>query len=143
MIDRTVTDALFFHVPDNGFECRKVTAGIAVKLHIADVTGVGQGMIRGFQLDFLVSLDGVVNRDVERVGVIFTVGDAGDLPVNLRFSYLTLPSPDTVCADKRVPFHFPVCPDNPHTVSVLPDSHVPFEIHFSYPADKDSCRAPV
>src|SRR5699024_554123 len=81
VIDRTVTDALFFHVPDNGFEGRKVTAGIAVKLHIADVTGVGQRMIWRFQLNLQVCLDRIIYRYVERIGVILSVSDARQFSV--------------------------------------------------------------
>ena len=83
MIYRAVADALFFHAAYYLLECVEVLQRVAVKLDIADVTAVGERVIGRFQLYLAVCADVVIYRNVERVGVVIAVGDAGYLTVLL------------------------------------------------------------
>ena len=47
-------------------------------LDVADVTGVGQGVIGSLDGDLLKGADGIVHRHMEGVGVVFPIGHAGD-----------------------------------------------------------------
>ena len=80
MVHRAVTDARLLHAADDALKGVDVLAHVPVQLHIADVARVGQGVERRFLLNLLKGADGVVHRDVEGVGVVLPVGDAGDFP---------------------------------------------------------------
>ena len=78
MVYGAVADALVVHGADDALEGLDVVGGGAVQLHVGDMAGVGQAVIGGLQVDLLIGRDGEVDRDVEAVGVVFAVGDAGD-----------------------------------------------------------------
>ena len=78
MIDSAVTNSGIGHAADNLFESFEVIGRIAVHLNIGDMTGVGERMIGSFQLDLFESGDWEVDGDVETVGVVFTICDAGN-----------------------------------------------------------------
>ena len=79
VVNRAVTYAGFFHAADYLFESVKVLLGVAVKFDIGDVACVGKSMVRCFSLDFIESADGIIYRNMEGVGVIIAVGNAGNL----------------------------------------------------------------
>ena len=54
VVHGTVTHAGFLHAADNRFKGFQIFAGIAVKLHIADMTGVGEGVEGTLNVDLLV-----------------------------------------------------------------------------------------
>ena len=83
MVDGAVADAEVVHTADNGLESFHIPGGIAVQLHVGDVTGVAQGVVGGFQTDLVVDGDGEPDGNVERVGVIFPIGDTGQTAVTL------------------------------------------------------------
>ena len=74
MVDGAVADACIVHTTDNRLERIHVVGGIAVQFNIADVTGVGQCVVRRFLLNLLEGRDVVPHRDVEGVGVVIFVG---------------------------------------------------------------------
>ena len=78
MVDAAVADAALLHAADDLLEGLQVVGGIAVHLDIADVAGVGEGVVGGLNPDFIVGGDGVVHRHVEGVGVVLPVGDPLD-----------------------------------------------------------------
>ena len=79
VVDGAVADAEVVHAADDGLEGFHILCGVAVQLHIADVTCVTQSVVGSFQTDLVVSGDGIPYGDMERVGVVLTVGDAGEL----------------------------------------------------------------
>lgn len=79
VVYRAIADACFFHAANNTLKRIDVLANIAVKLYIADVACVCQRMEGCFFLDFLKCADGVINGNMERVCVVVTVGNAGDI----------------------------------------------------------------
>ena len=78
MVYGAVADARFLHAADDALKGVDILAHIPVQLHIADVAGVGQGVEGGLLLNLLKGADGVVHRDVEGVGVVLPIGNAGD-----------------------------------------------------------------
>ena len=78
VVDRTVADAGLLHAADELLKGLDILAGVAVQLDIGDVAAVGQRVVRSFQPDFFEGVDVEVDRDVERIGIILAVGDAGD-----------------------------------------------------------------
>ena len=78
VVHGAVADALFLHAADDLLEGIQVLGGVAVHLHIADVTGVGQGVVGSLVGDLVVGGNGVVHRHVEGVGVVLTVGNTFD-----------------------------------------------------------------
>ena len=76
VVDGAVAYAAFLHAADNLLEGVKVAEGVAVKLYVADVPCVGEGVVGSLQLYLGESVDVVVYGDVEGIGVVFTVGDA-------------------------------------------------------------------
>ena len=86
VIDRTVANAGFLHAADNLFKRGQILKRIAVKLNVADVSGVCKSMVRSFNLDFCERIAGIVYRYMEGVGIILSVGNTRDnavlLPIN-------------------------------------------------------------
>ena len=78
VVDRAVADAGLLHAADELLKGLDILAGVAVQLDIGDVAAVGQRVVRRFQPDLLKGVDVEVDRDVERIGIILAVGDAGD-----------------------------------------------------------------
>ena len=78
MVDRSVADAGFLHAADELLKRFDVLAGIAVQLDIGDVSAVGQSVVRCLQPDLFKGVDLEIDRDMERIGVVFAVGDAGN-----------------------------------------------------------------
>lgn len=78
MVDRAVADAGVLHVADDVLESLEVVLRVAVELDIGDMAAVCQGVIRSLLLYLLVGRDREVDRDMEGVGVVGAVGDAGD-----------------------------------------------------------------
>lgn len=76
MVDRTVTDAGFFHAADELFKSVHVLKRVAVQFHIGDVSAIGESMIRCLQTYFIKGIDVKVDWNVEGVGVVVAVGDA-------------------------------------------------------------------
>ena len=76
VVDGAVAYAAFLHAADNLLEGVKVAQGVAVKLDVADVACIGEGVVGSLQLYLGESVDVVVYGDVEGVGVVFTVGDS-------------------------------------------------------------------
>ena len=76
MVDRTVTDAGFFHAADELFKSVHVLERVTVQFHIGDVSAIGESMIRRFQADFIEGVDVKVDWNMEGVGVVVAVGDA-------------------------------------------------------------------
>ncbi len=83
VVYRAVAHPGFLHAADHRFKGLGVFADVAVQLHIADVARVGQGVIRGLQLNFLKGPDVVIDRHMEGICIIIPVGDAGDFAVDL------------------------------------------------------------
>ena len=81
MVYRTVTDTLFFHVANDLFKCVEVLCRVAVKLHIGNMSAVCKSMIRSFQLDFFESAYREINRNMETVCIIVSVGNSFDYTV--------------------------------------------------------------
>ena len=78
MVDGAVADALLLHAANHLLKGGQVLEGIAVHLNIADMPGIGQGVIGSLQFDFPESGDGEIHRDMKAVGVVFPVCDAGE-----------------------------------------------------------------
>ena len=78
VVHRTVTNAMLCHVADDLLEGFRVIGHLAVELNVGDMATVGEGMIGGLQLNFAEGADGIVDGDVEGVGVVFAIGDFGD-----------------------------------------------------------------
>lgn len=76
MVDRAVADSGFLHAADSVFKRLKIRLSVAVKLDIADVSAVGEGVVWSFPFDLVEGGELVVNRDMEAVRIIRTVGDA-------------------------------------------------------------------
>ena len=76
MVDRTVSDARLFHASHYLFERFEIVRGVAVKLHITDMSRIGERMERRLYLYLVVRADVVVHGHVEGVGVIIPVGHA-------------------------------------------------------------------
>ena len=70
MVDTAVADAGLLHAADYLFKSVQILQRIAVHLDVADVTGVGQSMVGGFLLDLLKGADGIVDGNMEAVGVV-------------------------------------------------------------------------
>ena len=87
MIDGAVTDTLLLHVANNGFKGGEIAAGISVQFNIADMAGVGKGMVRSLYLNLTECFYRVINWNVEGIGIIISVCDSFNhavfLPVNL------------------------------------------------------------
>ena len=87
MIDGAVTDTLLLHVANNGFKGGEIAAGISVQFNIADMAGVGKGMVRSLYLNLAEGFYRVINWHVEGVGIIISICDSFNhsvfLPVNL------------------------------------------------------------
>ena len=80
MVDGTISNAGFFHAADNFFKSREVGAGIPIQLDVADVPCVGVFVVWRLQLNFFIGLYGIVDRNMERICVKFTVCNAGNSP---------------------------------------------------------------
>ena len=78
MVDRAVADAALLHAADHLLKGLQVVGGVAVHLDVADVAGVGEGVVGRLDPDLVVGGDGVVHRHVEGVGVVLPVGDPLD-----------------------------------------------------------------
>ena len=65
MVDRTVSDTDFLHIPYDLFKGSEVVERVAVKLDIADMTGIGKSVIRSFYFKLFKSVDIKVNRYME------------------------------------------------------------------------------
>ena len=78
MVDGAVAHASVVHVANNGLERFEVFAGVAIKLHIGDMPGIGHGMIRRFDVDLAKSPDGEIDGNMEGVGIILPVRHAGN-----------------------------------------------------------------
>ena len=83
MVDRTVANALLFHATDDPFKGVQVLRGVSIHLNIADMTGVGQGVIRCFNGNLVIRGDGIIHRHMERIGVVIPVGN----PLNNSISF--------------------------------------------------------
>lgn len=80
VVDCAVADTLLLHAADDLLERVEILERIAVKLDVADVTAVGEGVIGRLQLDLAERADVVVYRDMEGVRVVIPVGDSGISP---------------------------------------------------------------
>lgn len=78
MVDGAIADAGIVHTANNRFKRIDIVGGISVKLHIADMTGIGQGVVWRFLLNLFKGSDVVPYWNVEGVGIIILVGNAGD-----------------------------------------------------------------
>ena len=76
MVDASVADASFFHVSYNSLESCKVFSRITIQFYIGNMTGIGKSMIRCFNIDFLKCREMIIYRNMETVGVVFTVGNS-------------------------------------------------------------------
>ena len=65
VIYRAVADTVIVHTADDGFKRRQIFRRVAVHFNIADMTAVRQIVIRCFQLDFALSADWIINRNME------------------------------------------------------------------------------
>ena len=83
VVDGSVSDALLFHMADDLFEGIRVLGDIAIDFDIGDVSTGRQGMIRRFDVDLAEHADRIVDRDVEGIGVVISVGDALKLAIVL------------------------------------------------------------
>jgi len=82
MVNGAVTDAALLHVTDNLFKGFEIVHGIAVHFNVGDVAGIGKGMVGSLDLDLLKCSNGIIDGNMETVGVIFAVGYTGDGTVN-------------------------------------------------------------
>ena len=78
VVDSTVSDTGFLHTTDYFFKCRKILERVAVKLDVADVTGICELVIGSLDLYLLKGTDRIVNGYVEGVGVVVAVSNAFD-----------------------------------------------------------------
>ena len=65
MVNRAVSNTALLHIANNRLKCFQILCRIAVQLHIADVSAVGQFMIWCFQTNFLECTDRIVYRHME------------------------------------------------------------------------------
>ena len=88
VVDGAIADAGFLHEADYLLKGFEILGRIAVQLNIADVTAVGKRVIRRFAANLLKRANREIHRNMERVGVLLTVGHAFDqaipLAVNLH-----------------------------------------------------------
>ena len=82
MIDASVTDASFFHVSYNTLKSSQVFGRITVQFYIGNMTGIGKSMVWSFNVDLLKSREMIIDRNMEAVGVVFTVGNSFDNSVS-------------------------------------------------------------
>ena len=78
MVDGAVPDTGFLHAPYDVLEGIQIFQRISIQFDVCNVPAVGQLMIRCFQTDLVVGGNIIIYRNMERVGIIFSVGDAGD-----------------------------------------------------------------
>ena len=78
MVNGTVADAAFLHAADHLLKSVQILCRITVQLHIGDMAAVGESVVWSLQLDLIPGGDVVVNWDVEGVGIIFPISNAGD-----------------------------------------------------------------
>ena len=83
MVDAAITDVVLLHAANDRLKGFQVIARIAVHLYIGDVPAVGERMIRSLQTDLVKGADMVIDRNVERVRIIFTIRDAFQLAEDL------------------------------------------------------------
>ena len=76
MIDGAISHAAFLHASYHLLECVQILAWVSVKLHIRYMTAVGERVIRRLQLDFIKSIDIVINRYMEGISIVFPVRNA-------------------------------------------------------------------
>ena len=76
VVDRAVAYSAFLHAADNLLEGVKVLQRVAVQLNIADMSRIGKGMVGSLQLYLGKCVYLIVNRDMEGVGVILSVGNS-------------------------------------------------------------------
>ena len=81
VVDRTVANAAFLHVANDSLKRFQILAGVAVHLHVANVAGVRQRMIRRLKLDFAERLDIVIHGNMEAVRVVLAVSHTGNRAV--------------------------------------------------------------
>lgn len=79
VVNRAVADAAVVHFADDGFESFDVVGWVAIEFDVGDVTSVTKIVVRSFDFDFLEGRNWVINRDMEGVGVEFTISDAFEL----------------------------------------------------------------
>ena len=83
MVDRAVADAAVVHAAHDALEGLDVLGRVAVEFDVADVARVAERVVRRLDADLVVRADGIPDRNVEGVGVVLAVRDAGDLAVAL------------------------------------------------------------
>src|SRR5574344_1709311 len=83
MVDASVTDSAFLHVPNDLFESRQIHTWISVELHIRNMTSIRKRMVRCFKLDLLKCGDGEVDGDMEAVRIEIVICYARNNPVTL------------------------------------------------------------
>ena len=75
VVDGAVAYAALLHASYHLLESVQILARISVKLNIRYMSAVGQCMIRSLKLDLIESTYVIVNRYMERVGVVFSVSN--------------------------------------------------------------------
>ena len=78
VVHRAVAHAAILHMADNGLERLKVVAGVAIKLHVADVAAVRKRVIRSLDSYLVERADVVVHGHMEPVRVVVAVGHTGN-----------------------------------------------------------------
>ena len=83
VVDATVTDVVVVHATDHSFKSFHVHGGVTVQFHVADMTGVTEGVVRSFQTDLVNDGNFMPNRNVEGVRVVLAIRHVLDLAVAL------------------------------------------------------------
>ena len=76
VVNRAIAHASFLHRAHDRFKCFQVLGRVAVQLNIADVAAVGHGVVGGFAANLFKRRNRIIYRHMERVCIVFAVGDA-------------------------------------------------------------------
>ena len=80
MVHGAVADAAVVHAADDGLKGLEIMRRIAIHLHIADMAGIREIMIRTLDLDLFCGGNRIVYGNMEAVRIIIAIGDARILP---------------------------------------------------------------
>ena len=75
MVDGTVSNAVLLHAADDTFKRIQIFSQISIQFHVGDMSCIGQRMIWSFDLDLIEGRQIVVNRNMERIRIVFSVSD--------------------------------------------------------------------
>ena len=81
MINRAVADSAFFHAANDFLEGIQIFERISVELDIGDMAAVGELMIRCFQSDLLKRVNRIIDRNMEAVCIVVTIGNTRNAAV--------------------------------------------------------------